>query len=124
MSPRRTAPACSGSHALHPAKNTMYAIPNEAVTIPVPLAQAKFVVYANEATWNNNRRQLLIFRSFQIILVLPWQANIPETVHHTLRLELMGGSTVWSQKMMRVGTIRIKAGLPWGTIDCPPSVRA
>src|SRR5260370_38661078 len=42
----------------------------------------------------------------------------------TLRFEPIGGLVVASQKIMRVGVMRINAGLMLGLMDCPPSERA
>src|SRR6266849_7573654 len=48
-------------------------------------------------------------------------------LHYTLRFEPIGGSMVASQKIIRLGVIRINAGLmlgPMYPMDCPPSGRA
>src|SRR5206468_1322598 len=45
-------------------------------------------------------------------------------LHYTLRFEPAGGSVVASQKIMRLGVMRINAGLLLGAMDCPPSGRA
>src|SRR2546425_2671479 len=45
-------------------------------------------------------------------------------LHYTLRFEPTGGSVVASQKIMRLGVMRINAGLLLGAMDCPPSGRA
>src|SRR5258708_17593633 len=49
------------------------------------------------------------------------------SLHYTLRFEPVGGSMVASQKIIRLGVIRINAGLMLGSMypmDCPPSGRA
>src|SRR6266550_4631508 len=49
---------------------------------------------------------------------------VSSLLHCTLRFEPVGGSVVASQKIMRLGVMRIKAGLLLGAMDCPPSARA
>src|SRR6266581_6459772 len=43
---------------------------------------------------------------------------------YTLRFEPVGGSEVASQKIMRLGVMRINAELILSEMDCPPSGRA
>src|SRR5215467_3761131 len=42
-------------------------------------------------------------------------------LHYTLRLDPVRGSVDASQKMMRLGVMRINAELMLGEMDCPPS---
>src|SRR5437660_9346222 len=56
-----------------------------------------------------------LFSSFRLLCVSS------HLLHSTLRFEPTGGSIVASQKIMRLGVMRINAGLLLGAMDCPPS---